>query len=423
MPEFVFSACDAPLIGTTTIAGQVVPTMATGELGARVRRPGPDPARNGRHAPLLASGVITTRQFSMAKLTEIFGVEINAVWAERAGRPDAADSVAIQVSLDGGDTFLAWTGANWEVQSAVEVFNPVEVFCDHCATLPLTNPRHLGFRVRVSTVGNETPTLLGVTAFVEWAYDPMVDFDELLLGVLTLVRIPITVDSRATTAPRSRVALESNMQIDIDLPIKVFNLTTDPLMNENLFDSLDGLEVVLTGEQATGARFRIEAQRACPAMVSRQDEFLRKTAVPSVVALVGREQVAKGGNVGVLRDFKRGSVTRLVRERDHARIVRLPISIELTTDKPRMARMAIESIRDAISARELRSPASATRIILSEDAPGEQPTNLAEGIEVTRWSGHAFLPFPTRKFTEYTGVQEVTVELGSRESTWERRKL
>ena len=423
MPEFVFSLSDAPVVGTTTIAGQVVPTMATGEAGARVRRPGPNPARHDRHAPLLAAGVIETRQFPMSGLTEVFGVEVNAVWAERPDAPDASDAIAIQVSLNNGATFLAWTGAAWVAQGAGGTFNTVTEFCDHCATLPLTNPRHLGFRLRVSTSEDQTPTLRGITAYVEWAYDPMVDFDQMLLGVVRAVRIPVTVDSRATAAAVTRVPIEAGMQVDLALPVRVFNLATDPLMNTDLFDSMDGLDVVLTAQQAVGALIRLEMQRSCPAMVSRQDEFLRKTSVPSVVALVGKEQPARGGNVGVLRDFKRGDTTRLVRERDHARVVRLPISIELTTDKPRTARMAIEAIRDAISAQELRSPASATRITLVEEEPGTQPTNLVEGIEITRWSGHAFVPFPTRKFTEYQGVREVNVEIGSRESSWESRKF
>ena len=423
MPEFVFSASDPASFSSVTIAGVSVPTMAAGEYGARVRRPGPDPTRNGRHSLILSAGALVTRQIPMAALREVFGLGINAVWAERTGAPDASDFVTVQVSLDGGDTFLAWTGAEWEVQAVDEVFNSVADFCDNCATLTFANPRHLGFRVRVETSENQTPTLRSISAFVEWIYDPLVDLDEVLLHRIQAIRLPFTVQTRAAAAAMSRIAIEAALQADLALPVRVFNLVADPLKNTDLFDSVDGSDVVLTDEQAAGSRFLVEMFRACPTFITRQDEFLRKTVVPSIVARVGKEMAARGGNTGVLRDFKRGDVSRRVRERQHTRIVRLPLSIQVVTAEPRAARMAIEAVRDALSAVELRSLASGTRILLVEDEPGEQPTNLVEGIEETWWRGHIFLPFPSRQYTEHEGVREVTVEIGSRENPWEQRKV
>ncbi len=136
MPEFSFGLGRGINPTTVDIGGLEVPTVYVGREGAWLHRPGADPERFDPRARVLASGTIETEHFAMSGLTEIFGVAVEAVW------PDGTDASAycrLQVSLDNGETYLAWTGAAWEEQATDEVYNTLEDFNDHCDSLPLAN--------------------------------------------------------------------------------------------------------------------------------------------------------------------------------------------------------------------------------------------------------------------------------------------
>ena len=174
VPEFRFSVTDFASVSTTTIAGQAVPTVFRGRDGVWLHRPGPDPLRFDRRARSLASGVVTTRATPMSGLSEVFGVAVSAEWP---GGTDAAAACGLQVSLNGGATFLAWTGAAWEAQAADGTFNSVGDFNDHCAALTPANPISLAFRVQLSASVGISPLLRHVAAYLEWTSDAAVDVD------------------------------------------------------------------------------------------------------------------------------------------------------------------------------------------------------------------------------------------------------
>lgn len=413
MPEFLFQLTELGTVSNVDIGGLSVRTIASGPRGSWLRRVGADPSRHDPAGILIESGVITTGQVPMSGLREVFGVSVLAVWGRRGG--DATDGCALQVSLDGGVTFLAWTGAAWTAQAIDGTYNSVGVLNDHLSTLELLNPRQLGFRVRLAAEEDDTPVLRGVLTALEWALDPRVDMRQLIYDRLSTLRLPFIVRS-VLPAAASRITLATAMSQDLTLPVRVFNITSDPLMNVDIFDSADGDAIVFTAQQAAASVIHVELFGTPPLTVSHQDEMLRKVVVPSVDAQIGRARNLRH-DVGRQYDFKKGVVTRRARARQMPRLLDYPIRIDVALAEPRTADMAVEAIRTALSNAELRSPATGILVTLIEDNPGDDVVNLTEGIDVGKWGGRFQVQVPSQVYVEYEGVREIVVDINSQGET------
>ena len=188
MPEFFFQTHHPHAVSTIDIGGLVVNTLSGGWHGTRLRRVGADPSHHDPGGVLIASGVVTTGLVPMSGLTEVFGVALAVEWAKTG--EDAASACTLQISLDGGTTYLAWTGAAWEEQDIDETYNDLETVNDHLEALDLAHPVVLGFRVLLTAVNNDTPVLMGLTAYLEWRYDPQVDLREVLFARMSAARYP-----------------------------------------------------------------------------------------------------------------------------------------------------------------------------------------------------------------------------------------
>lgn len=419
MSDFDFPLTRPAAISTTVIEGVTVPTLVGSDEYVHLRRVGPDPAKYDRHGLLIASGVATTEQVPMSGLTEVFGVECMATWSDGS---DAQDACALQVSVDNGATFLAWTGAAWVTQAVGGTYNDWQAANDHFAVLPLLNPRVLGFRVRLTAANNDSPRLVGLRTYLEWDYDGMIDVVQLVHDRLSLIRLPTMVQVRLA-AGSDTVRPGTAATPDLTQPVRVFNLSTDPLMNTDLFDSVDGSDIVLSAAQDAGEILQIDFMVTAHMVVSRQDETLTKTVVPSIEAHIGEAKTVRG-DVGRQYDFKMGDVTRLVRERQQPTMRAVPLRIDVTVAEPRAAYRAIEAIRKALSLHDdetpfLRSPASGQVAQMLEEGPGDELTSLLEGVETARWRGKILLQFPVTAYREFQGVRRVSVDVGDRGGVFE----
>lgn len=414
MPEFVFDCAYPQAVGTVEVAGLTVPSMAVVRGAAVVRRPGSDPSRDGREYPYLSSGTLTTGTVPMSALTGVFGVRVSATWPSGL---DAEDACTLQVSVDGGVTFLAWDGADWSEQAEDETYNSVATFCEHCPDLPLLNPRSLTFRVRVAATAQVSPRLTGVSAYVEWDYSPLLDVDQLLHDLMSKLTLPAQFVTRLGAAA-SRVTPPGALTPDLTLGARIYNLTTDPLRNVDIFDAVDGPDLLLTAEQAQGSLIQINFRGRAPVVIGHQDEMLTLTKVPSVVIHVGRPAPVHGNVAGLQYDYRRGETVRLVRVRRHPELVSVPVEVRVVVAEPRAAREALEAVRDVLRASVLRSPSSGMLVQGVEDAPGVDLPDVPEGVDVARWAGRLICQFPARQYEEYAGIRAVDMEIGGRR-VWE----
>lgn len=419
MPEFNYDVRMPKAIGITTVAGLDIPNMALGENGMVVRRPGADPTRDGRGCRPLPFGTLTTDCVPMSALTEVFGVAVDATWLDQTS---AQSACALQVSVDGGTTYLAWDGADWSAQNDDETYNSVEVFNDHCSTIPLLNPRSLGFRLKATTTLQASPRVRGIKAYVEWDYAPMVDIDQFVLDLLKRVRYPQMVRVQLPAAA-TRFTLNVAFLPDFTLPVQVYNLNTDPLMNVDLFDSMDVKAIVLTEQQAAGSWMQVKFLATSDIFIAHQDEMTTSTRIPSVVAMVGEAKRILGNMSNEQYDYKIGETQRRVRTRRFPELVKIPLELRVVVAEPRAAREALEALRDTMRAEALRSPSSGTLFTIVDDDPGHDIADLKESVDVARWYGHILAQFPARQFAEYEGARGVTIFIGSESTTWEEKNF
>lgn len=421
MPEFSFGLGRGRNPTTVDIAGIDVPTVYTGVEGAWLHRPGADPMRFDPRGRVLSSGVIETEHFAMSGLREVFGVDVEAVWPNGT---DASDHCQLQVSLDNGETFLAWTGAEWEEQTSDEDFNSIEDFNDHCEDLLIQNPKYLGFRVKIlgSDDLTQTPKVRRVVSYLEWTYNALVDLDRFVLSRLQSIRFPLVVRQRQA-ALSARVSLQTELVPDFTVAPRVFNITADPLKNTNLYSSMDDTTIVLTAAQAVGSVLEVELVGTMPIVIARQDEFMTATKVPSLLADMGAVKVVRGTNTGMIYDYKRGDEVKLTRMREFPRYIEIPLTVTAVVAEPRTARTAVEAIRSAFYEAEFVSPETGCQIAVVEEDPVEADTILAEGVETARWSGCCRVVHFVERYNEYPGVASVLVRLGGKTQSFETRQF
>ena len=414
MPEFILDRTSISTVSTIPTGAGNVPSVAYDREGIRLRLIGVDPSRFNPRGTYEPTGWFQTQPIPMAALTEVFGIWVSATWSNGT---DASAACAFQISLDGGTTFLAWTGAAWVAQPADGVYTSIEDFNDNCETLPMLNPKSMAIRCQLSRGNLGTPRLQHISLYLEWTYNPSIDMYEYVNARLQEVRMPVTIHQVATSILPSFM-LETNYTIDNTLPVKVFNLTDDPNRNTNIFSAVVGQTVTLSAAPAIGDVIEFQYSHQPPVILVHQDEMLRTTTVPSLELYV--EGVAKPArhDVGPLIDYKRGAVTKRTRVRQHHQTWEFPVKVEVTTDMPRVALETAERIRYALSRGSCRSPNTGLIITTEERVATENRPVLTQGIDVACWEGMIRVTYFSNIYENFDGVQQIFMGVGSFSDRW-----
>lgn len=309
-----------------TVLGQAVPSVAISDNGIHVRRPSvADPNRFDRTARLLPYGYFVSSTRSMSALKEVFGLEVHVTFDDFT---DASMVTYVQVSLDNGGTYLYHNGAAWVAQGLEGSYNTLKQFNEYCSTLPLLNPKSLKFRFKLSTQqGN--PTFSCAAIHVQYEYDYMTDVLESIKSRLDQARLP-TYSWNVLKAASASIPLSSfRYTIDQTVPPKVFNLTTDPNRNVNLFRDFNAGNLRLTVQQALGSKLEIQAAGYCKTLVVRQDETIHISELPYTMARVDSAyRLTRGVDSGYISENKVGVATMKVRTRPAPHIYKFSMCIE-----------------------------------------------------------------------------------------------
>ncbi|MDP3951605.1 hypothetical protein, partial [Microbacterium sp.] len=395
MPAVQFWPADFDTI-TTEVFGEDVPTGAVLEEGVSIRRVGDEPAIYDPTADLLAVAYFETVHVPMAALTEVYGLRL--VLGTLASGNEPEDFVGIQVSVDGGSTYLAWTGAAWVAQAFDGDYCSRAVFDENSATLPLENPRTLGFRFELTPDGDESPVLQDVVAYVEWDYDPHVDVHETVKALLDdELRVPtlaVLVGSGAATVTLASEYTPTTVT-------SVYDVMNDPLRNDDLFDSFDAdtRVVSLTGVVADGARLEVRFLGSAPVVVARADEMVTIAELPVTIARVAEREDVRGRMTGSLLDRRLGTTVATVRDRQHPVLRDVIIRVEHCTTTAREAIAAIDRVREVFSS-SFRMLATGETPLVSEDDEGRMEDAAGESLYNGRWNGRMRLYFHSRHYTE-----------------------
>jgi len=347
-----------------------------------IRRVDPnEPARYRATGAVLATAYFETEPLRVAALTEVFAVD----W--RLSDQDDAGLVGVQVSLDDGTTYLAWTGAAWTAQAATGTYNSREIFNDYCAALPITNPRCLAFRLQLTRRDDgDSPVLTGFDAFVEYDQDFHEDVYYTVKAILEAATFP--VQNRVKMAAGATFTLSSKYTPASTPNFRVFNLTTDTQENTDIFQSYTAgnRRVTLTGAVADDDVLVAYFDGQAPVVLARKDEMITLAALPVTVARLANTSYATARDLGIVQELKRTTLEadRRVRIREYPRLLGVEIEVEHWTPFRRVALVAVRAIRGVMT--NLRSHATAETFGIVELEPGEM-TEGYESYTVGKWKG------------------------------------
>lgn len=386
------------------ITGLTVPPGVVKPTGAFLRRIGSDGTTFGFDGEPTAEAVFTTPIVFMDRLTEIFGVQVALF--DRGTREALEGHLAIQVTLDGGVTYLAWTGAAWAAQAIGGLYTERDVFDENSATLPLpTQGAEVGFRVKL-TAGDDDPGVLNFWMYCEWDHRVLLDIYETLK--LTVNGVGVMVENRHTLrADSDTITFAGGYTPNTAQPAEVYNLTDDPTRSTNLFDSWAGNSITMTAQQDAGDVLLYRYYGVADVVIGQLDELVDLSEIPKTIIFIDPTSQVEQSHSGLLSDLKIGTTTRLVRQRYHHPIRRVPLRLEHWSSNPRHAAEAAGFLRERVE--NLVSRATGDQWRLHLDVAETLIVTRGAGLFQAAWSGEILIFDRSAPYVEYPMVSEVVI--------------
>lgn len=433
MPATRFDPMHMTAIGEVAV-GSGVPPGVTENNSARIKRMNAWQTNFARNAPILATAEFQTRIVAMDSLNEIFGASVSGYYLgprDTILKRPIRESVSVQISVNGGATYLRWNGA-W-VAAGVDEYTSLEEFNERCSQFVnfqnLVNPKSLSFRIRLSrythTDGVQyTPVLTALHCHVEWESNPYLDLFRTTKERLdTYFRTPVLRQHRLTAAEAAaRVfPIVSNYTVDGGGVFSVFNVTQDPNKNTNLFSAYDAgagtISLIPAAAVAENDILEFNFSGSAPVFVVRPDEMTTVSDIPAVIVTVNNAVAVSGRASGRVADFKRGSATQLLRIRNAPVYRRCGIRVEAWARSAREAIASIQSL-ERILDEGLQSMATGElfRLVITN------PSTVVDYGDQSYYSGaiefDVYYFDHAESYEEVVGIQTLVQSYGNFSSTF-----
>lgn len=247
------------------------------------------------HGKYREAATVEFPNFVAKGLTSLFGLdEIASNPEDEWGTPYT--SIDYQVSVDDGVTWLFWTGAAWAAAGASD-FSPASDLDTNLNSLAFTGAKQFKLKARLNPSSDllDTPSLKGLLLHhevrVNWFEDVQRSLRAYLLANFK-ARLSIfeTLRSASTT-------VVVNTDFRVDSVVAVFNETTDPGRNSNIYQSKAEIQtgtdengdpvykttITLTASQASGSVLYIVFLGVPPIIIAPADEELHLAVLPALV--------------------------------------------------------------------------------------------------------------------------------------------
>ena len=241
---------------------------------------------------------VTTPNLIGERITSLFGVQV--FWLPDPDIPNLPESdlaaVALQVSNDGGVTWLVWqdSSSSWVPATGIldGYFNDVDTVDRRIPLLTWTAPHQIMFRIRMTpgAAGAQRPIVFGIALYNSHEMDISEDCARSVKRFIDKeINVPMFYMAELGS-PSTSITIDRDVGLDVTVaePITVYNLATDPARNYNLFASLggpDGRTVQLTSSQTGQMEVRF---RGIPDVFIGAEEFFQISKMPSVVIFTPR---------------------------------------------------------------------------------------------------------------------------------------
>jgi len=239
--------------------------------------------------------VVTLENWKAEGLTELFGFEtigfVDPIIENQD--PLTAAKISFQLSNDDGATWLVWVDGPDAWLPAVGIyaglFNDETTVDLRFPLFPFSAPRQLRLRVKLTPglSGIQRPVLFDTIIYNKHRMDLYEDVTRSMKRYIDdAIHVPMFFYADISV-PSPTVLVEQEIGLDVKIvePIKVFNTTTDPGKNIDLFVAIapDGRTILMSGPQVG----KIEVQFVgVPDVFIGAEEFFQISKIPSVVVSV-----------------------------------------------------------------------------------------------------------------------------------------
>lgn len=414
MPVLLYNWRNFTALGE--IAAGEVPPGVVAERGATLRRVGPSYLYE-RDADLQAEAIFETEVVAPRELRELYSLEV--VFGEGQKPKTWNTAVSLQVSTDNGVTYLSWTGAAWEAQAVNGEYTSLENFNEYLDQLTWVHPGQIKFRVRLVLLNDAAPALKYLKLGVEFNqdYDTFTDLFGTLKQLGQALEINITRRTKLLQAANTFVI---DSEYAVSSVIKVFNLTTDPDRNTDLFNdyAADTKTVTLTGQQAADSVLLYVFRAQVPTLVARADEIIEVTDLPKNVFYLDVVEDEFNRASGLEVATRQGVTERTARTRVIAPVRNVPVRLQHWGTRQRDCLQWVRAISKRL-ADGLALLGSGHSVQAIEIVPARVISHAAQSFFVGVWEGEIRLAFlDNMDYTQVELVSEIALKTGNTTDVW-----
>jgi len=241
---------------------------------------------------------VTTPNLVGETIRSLFALQV--FWLpvpEIPGLPESERaSIGLQVSNDGGATWLVWQDltSSWVPATGIldGFFNEVETVDRRIPLLQWTAPHQVMFKIKMTpgAGGLQKPLVFGLALYNTHDMDVSEDCARSVKRYLDrVINVPMYYMAELGS-PSTAITIDEGIGLDVTVsePITVYNLTTDPARNINLFSSLGGPDnrtINLISAQSGQLEVRF---RGVPDVFIGAEEFFQISKMPSIVVFTPR---------------------------------------------------------------------------------------------------------------------------------------
>ena len=230
-------------------------------------------------------GVVITGNIMASGLVGFYSFEEN-VKIELDDDGNELGAVGYQVSVDGGATWIYWDGATWSAPGPDDWNSMVEVDAG-LPQLDVTKQYRFRARIKPDSACDHCPSLYSLTVGLDYRYAFLEDMVRTLKRYIESNLSIVLASMRKLETPGQTFVLQSDFTVTT--VYAVYDITVDPETTNNLYQSYDPVNKIVTMNSvvAAGHVVKVYFAGSCGVFIVSADEDLQISTIPAVYVFHG----------------------------------------------------------------------------------------------------------------------------------------